>query len=61
MKALETVRDTMRRDQVWEFLVPRTGLELDISHGTILYLEDISVSFDGFKAIDELTLYIDAG
>ncbi len=61
MKALDTVRDTMRRDQVWEFLIPRTGLELDISHGTILYLEDISVSFDGFKAIDELTLYIDAG
>ena len=61
MKALDTVRDTMRRDQVWEFLIPHTGLELDISHGTILYLEDISVSFDGFKAIDELTLYIDAG
>ncbi len=61
MKALDTVRDTMRRDQVWDFLIPRTGLELDISHGTILYLEDVSVSFDGFKAIDELTLYIDAG
>ena len=33
----------------------------DTSHGTILYLEDISVSFDGFKALDALTLYIDAG
>jgi urea transport system ATP-binding protein len=34
---------------------------LDTSHGTILYLEDISVSFDGFKALNNLTLYVDAG
>jgi urea transport system ATP-binding protein len=33
----------------------------DTSHGTILYLEDINVSFDGFKALNALTLYIDAG
>jgi urea transport system ATP-binding protein len=34
---------------------------VDTSHGAILYLEDISVSFDGFKALNALTLYIDAG
>ena len=34
---------------------------LDLSHGVVLYLEDISVSFDGFKALDGLTLAIDAG
>jgi urea transport system ATP-binding protein len=33
----------------------------DTSHGTILYLEDINVSFDGFKALNALTLYIDVG
>lgn len=33
----------------------------DISHNTILYLEDITVSFDGFRALNSLTLYIDAG
>ena len=33
----------------------------DASHGTILYLEDITVSFDGFRALDALTLYIDVG
>jgi urea transport system ATP-binding protein len=32
-----------------------------LTHGVILYLEDISVSFDGFKAIDRLNLYIDNG
>ena len=27
----------------------------------ILYLEDLTVSFDGFKALDDLTLYVDPG
>ncbi len=35
--------------------------ELDTSHGAILYLEDVSVSFDGFKALNKLSLYIDDG
>ena len=35
--------------------------EVDLSHGVILYLEDISVSFDGFKALNSLNLAIDAG
>jgi urea transport system ATP-binding protein len=35
--------------------------ELDLSHKVILYLEDISVSFDGFKALNNLSLAIDAG
>ncbi len=29
---------------------------LDTSHGAILYLDDISVSFDGFKALNKLSL-----
>ena len=35
--------------------------ELDTRHGPILYLEDVSVSFDGFKALNHMSLYIDAG
>ncbi|HEX5092713.1 MAG TPA: urea ABC transporter ATP-binding protein UrtD [Burkholderiales bacterium] len=35
--------------------------ELDTSHGAVLYLEDISVSFDGFKALNRLSLSIDVG
>ena len=27
----------------------------------LLAIEDLTVSFDGFKAVDELTLYIDKG
>jgi urea transport system ATP-binding protein len=35
--------------------------ELDTAHGAILYLEDITVSFDGFKALNGLSLDIGAG
>ena len=35
--------------------------EVDLSHGRILYLEDVSVSFDGFKAINQLSLDIAPG
>lgn len=35
--------------------------EVDTRHGPILYMEDVSVSFDGFKALNRLSLYIDAG
>ncbi len=39
--------------------VAMTGV--DTSHGGILYLDGISVSFDGFKALDALDLIVDAG
>jgi urea transport system ATP-binding protein len=34
---------------------------VDTTHGAILYLDDITVSFDGFKALNALTLSISAG
>jgi urea transport system ATP-binding protein len=34
---------------------------VDTSHGPILYLDDITVSFDGFKALNRLSLTIDRG
>ena len=35
--------------------------ELDTSHGIVLYLEDVTVSFDGFRALNKLSLSIDVG
>jgi len=35
--------------------------EVDVTHGAILYLDDITVSFDGFKALNSLSLSISAG
>ena len=34
---------------------------IDTRHGVILYLEDVCVSFAGFRALDHLNLTIDAG
>ncbi len=61
MSVLEAMRSYMRRDQVFEFLVPETPPDLDLTHGVILYLDGISVSFDGFKAINDLNLYVEDG
>ncbi len=35
--------------------------QVDLAHGAILYLDDITVSFDGFKALNALSLSISAG
>jgi urea transport system ATP-binding protein len=40
--------------------VARLG-EPDFRHGVALYVEDISVSFDGFKALNNLSLAINVG
>jgi urea transport system ATP-binding protein len=36
-------------------------IEVTAGQGTVLYLDGISVSFDGFKALNNLSLMIDAG
>ncbi len=53
--------DWFKRNEVFEFLKPEASSRLDLSHNTILYLEDLNVSFDGFKAINNLNLYIEPG
>jgi urea transport system ATP-binding protein len=37
------------------------GDGVDTRHGAILYLEDVTVSFDGFKALNKLSLDISVG
>jgi urea transport system ATP-binding protein len=61
MSLLRNVSDSMRRSEFFKFMTPRPEFDLDVSHGPILYLEELNVSFDGFKAINDLTMYIDAG
>ncbi len=61
MSITEQLRHVTRRDRVFNFMIEADRLEPDVSHGTILYVEDLSVSFDGFKAIDNLNLYIRDG
>ncbi len=61
MSALAGIRSLTRRDQVFRFLIDADELEVDTSKGDILYVEGLSVSFDGFKAIDNLDLYLREG
>jgi urea transport system ATP-binding protein len=48
-------------DIVSRYTHPVTPGEVDLSHGAILYLEDISVSFEGFRALNKLSLMIEVG
>ncbi|MDR3352312.1 MAG: urea ABC transporter ATP-binding protein UrtD [Zoogloeaceae bacterium] len=65
MNALDAIRqdsdtDNISGDATGIGHVIEPGV-LDTTHGPILYLEDITVSFDGFKALNALTLTIDRG
>jgi urea transport system ATP-binding protein len=55
------LKQTLDREHVYDFMMPKHNPMLDVGHGCLLYLEDITVSFDGFKAIDNLNLYINEG
>lgn len=35
--------------------------DIDARNGTLLYMENVSVSFDGFKAINDLNFYVNDG
>jgi urea transport system ATP-binding protein len=38
-----------------------TAGAIDVSHGPILYVEGVNVSFDGFKALNDLSFTLDVG
>ena len=73
MKQLDRLREIMRRDRVFDFVaeqrLPFAGQGIrpiqrgtvDVSKGPIIYIENMTVSFDGFKAINDLSLYINHG
>jgi len=61
MNALDTLNQFRQRDRVFEFLIQVEPPEIDLSHNIILYLEGLNKSFDGFKAINDLNLYIEPG
>ncbi|QFT84804.1 Cobalt import ATP-binding protein CbiO [Halomonas sp. THAF12] len=57
---MNLLKEMASRDRVFDFMAPARS-PVDVRHGPILYLEDVSVSFDGFRAIDDLNLTIDDG
>ena len=61
MTMLDDTREFWRRDRVFDWVAPEPDINLDVSHDVILYIESLSVSFDGFKALNDLNLYINDG
>ncbi len=58
---MSAAQGLFRRDRQFDFVVPKIVEGLDLSHGTLLYMEDVSVAFDGFQAIKDLNFYVNAG
>jgi urea transport system ATP-binding protein len=54
-------RDTAETGDVSGLAHLKVTGEIDLTHKIILYLEDVSVSFDGIKALNQLSLAIDNG
>ena len=62
MSMVDTLRELGNRGEVFSFLQQAApSPALDTRHGPILYVEGVTKSFDGFRALDDLTLYIDDG
>jgi urea transport system ATP-binding protein len=59
MSLLQQAKQLLRRDA----LLSAADHErlLDVTKGVILYVEGVTVSFDGFKALNDLSLYIKEG
>jgi len=56
-----SLKEFAQRDQVFSFMQPQYSDKLNVDKQILLYLEGLSVSFDGFKAINNLDLYIRDG
>lgn len=60
MNALNTLREKVLHQTRFFPKAPEQE-DIDISHDVILYVEGLSVTFDGFKALNDLNLYVKAG
>ncbi|MDC5811338.1 urea ABC transporter ATP-binding protein UrtD [Vibrio europaeus] len=57
----QSLAEVTRRDQVFSFLKPDVHPLIDTRHNILLYVEGVNKTFDGFKAINDLNLYIREG
>jgi urea transport system ATP-binding protein len=57
----DNLRETWRRDQVWPYFADKVKPKVNVDKNIILYIEGLSVSFDGFKALNDLNLYVNDG
>ena len=60
-KKWENIRRAILANTQYELEAPVFSPKLNVSKDVLLYIEDLSVSFDGFKALNDLNLYINDG
>lgn len=60
MNAFQRIKQKVSNQARWLPVAPEDEV-VDISHELILYVEGLSVSFDGFKALNDLNLYVKTG
>lgn len=59
MPVLDNMREVFQQQRVWDYLAPER--QVLVEGNLILYVEDVTLSFDGFKALNALNLYINRG
>ena len=52
--------NTLQQKKIWPFNKVEP-VDVDVSKDIILYIEGLTVSFDGFKALNNLSMYINKG
>lgn len=61
MRQTSLLKEMTDTQHVFSFMQPRYSPKLNVDKDILLYLEGLSVSFDGFKAINDLNIYIRDG
>ncbi len=51
---------TLQKNKIWPFHKLEEA-DIDVSKDIILYIEGLTVSFDGFKALNDLSMYVKKG
>ncbi len=61
MKTVEQAKEILHKEQVWSFMQSESAVDINVDKDIILYIEGLTVSFDGFKALNDLNLYVRDG
>lgn len=61
MSPFKSAKDLFNKKNRWPFSAATGPDELNVDKDIILYIEGLTVSFDGFKALNDLNLYIRDG
>jgi len=61
MSRIASMQEYWRRDQVWPRFNDQANPVINVDKKIILYIDGLSVSFDGFKALNNLNLYVNDG